>query len=57
MSYDQKTSLDSLILPMPTRRCKYGGDDEYYVTVLETGSHKQEHDHTEQSVERTQARV
>lgn len=57
MSYDQKTSLDSLMLPMPTRRCKYGGDDEYYVTVLETGSHKQEHDHTEQSVERTQARV
>lgn len=36
------------------RRCKYGGEDEYYITVSETGCHKEEHDTTEQSVERTQ---
>ena len=38
------------MLPLPTRRCKYGGEDEYYITVSETGCHKEEHDTTEQSV-------
>ena len=39
---------------MPYRHCRYGGDDEYYVHVRETGNHQQENTRTDQTEEVTQ---
>jgi hypothetical protein len=39
---------------LASRRCKYGGDDEYHVDVRETGSHQQEEANEESFVEKTQ---
>lgn len=36
------------------RHCKYGGEDEYYVEVRETGNRQQEKIRSEQQVERMQ---
>ena len=38
------------------RHCQYGGEDEYYVQVRETGNMTQENIHSEQTTERTQDR-
>lgn len=40
MSWLQTFSTKTLALPV--RRCKYGGEDEYYLEVRETGLHQQE---------------
>ena len=37
-----------------SRRCKYGGEDEYYIEVRETGNRQQEKLNQEQTVETTQ---
>ena len=39
---------------MPMRHCKYGGDDEYYIEVRETGNIGQEKVNTESHEETTQ---
>lgn len=46
--------INSLDILAPMRHCKYGGEDEYYVEVRETGNFQQEKVDTESSVERTQ---
>ena len=43
------------VIPLWCRRhCQYGGDDEYYVHVRETGNLRHENTNTEEHVEQTQ---
>lgn len=46
--------LPACFFHMPYRHCRYGGDDEYYVHVRETGNHQQENTRSDQTEEITQ---
>lgn len=53
-----KTQSTLYILSLPfLRRCRYGGDDEFYIQVRETGNHQQEKIHTEQEEEIKQENI
>lgn len=52
-----KSSYMSALFSLLGRRCEYGGEDEYYIKVRESGSHQQALSNIEERTQQSQDRT